>query len=378
MLGIRVRYARSILTLGTIAGLVSGCAERSDDSVDAESFVTESEAPKGHLAQTIERIGRMKEATKGEELEPRAERAEAQPLQHAPELLAARTEVRTFPGKAARTIVDQEANEAENLFFTDEGRLFVSANHDIYEYKRKADGTFTRTDHFHDDECVVEGIVESRGYLYGVCWKLKGLTLQSFFIAGELTADPTFRIVADLKREGIPNGMTVDPEGRIYAADSIKNEIIRWTLASPLELGREELWLSHQGVNGLKYVDGAIYTSRIDGSLVSHLDRIPMLSNGGAGKPQRLYSRALTVLDDIEPFEGGFVLTDFLAGTLIFWDEQRGVYGETPRGTFYGPSALAVGQAPMFTNKQLVVMEKGNFLILDERRGDLVSMYQLQ
>ena len=128
----------------------------------------------------------------------------------------------------------------------------------------------------------------------------------------------------------------------------------------------------------MKYVDGAIYTTRIDGSLVSHLDRIPLLSDGSAGKPQQLYSRALTVLDDIEPFAGGFVLTDFLAGTLIFWDEQRGVYGETPRSTFYGPSALAVGQPPMFTEQQLVVTEKGNFLILDERRGDLLSVYRLR
>lgn len=365
-----------LILLGFTTGLWS-CADADSDLFDPPSSGGYA-APAGHLAHAVEAIGHRSADSRREQVAaaPHGSRAHADELALARAAPSGETS-QALPGKVARTIVDQQVDEAENLFFTDDGRLFVSSNHDIFEFKQSPDGKFEKRDHFHE-ECVVEGIVESRGYLYGVCWRLKGLTLQSYFIAGELTRDPTFRIIADLEREGIPNGMTVDPAGRIYAADSINNEIVRWTLAAPLELAREEIWIRHAGVNGLKYVDGSIYTSRLDPSLVSYLDRIPMRSDGSAGTPERLYSRALTVLDDIEPFDGGFVITDFLAGTLIFWDPQRGVYGETPRKTFYGPSAVAIGQPPMFTERQLLVTEKGNFLILGETQGDLLSTYQLE
>jgi hypothetical protein len=282
-----------------------------------------------------------------------------------------------LPGRAARTVLDEEVNEAENLFFTDDGRLFVSGGEDIYEFERTPDGRFTKTDHF-DEDCRVEGIIQSGQYLYGVCTRNNDLTLSAFLIAGELSAQPVFHTIAPLDAASGPNGMTVDPEGRIYITNSLTQQIVRVTLASPLEVGRTEIWANGLSlVNGIKYLDDAMYVTVLDLTLISRLLRIPLLSDGSAGRPERLYERAFTVLDDILAFERGFIITDFVNGTLIFWDEQRGAYAETPTQTFYGPTSLAQGRPPMFSEGQLVVAEKGTFTVRDEVDGDLLSMYEL-
>lgn len=283
------------------------------------------------------------------------------------------------PGRRARKVVHEEVNEAENLFFTEDGRLFVSASEDIYEIKRSADGTFTKTDHF-DGDCVVEGIVRRENYLYGVCWVMESdLSIHTWLIGGEITDDPDFKIIGTLDDEVVPNGMTVDPEGRVYITYSaIEGRIVRLTFDEPLKVARKEIWAEGlPNVNGIKYLNGSMYVTQLDLSLTASFLQVPIRPDGSAGKPQKLLSRWFTVLDDILPFDDGFIITDFLAGTLVFWNPSRGVYAETPGSTFYGPSSLLRGQPPMFNDTQLLVAEKGNFGIRDEKDGDLLSVYQL-
>jgi hypothetical protein len=202
--------------------------------------------------------------------------------------------------------------------------------------------------------------------------------MPAFLIAGELTEKPVFRTIAPLASGTVANGMTLDPEGRLYITYTLTHQIVRVTFASPLEVERIDVWADGVLlVNGIKYVDHAMYVTMLDLTLVGRLLRIPMLQDGSAGEPEGLYERPLTVLDDILPFDGGIIVTDFLKGTLIFWDEQRGAYAETPEQTFYGPTSLALGQPPMFDARQLIVAEKGAFLVRDEVEGDLLSAYQL-
>jgi hypothetical protein len=176
--------------------------------------------------------------------------------------------------------------------------------------------------------------------------------------------------------------MTVDPQGYIYVTYTTSvGQIVRLTFAAPLQLKSKEVWASQlPNVNGIKYFDGALYVTLLNEELMGQFARIAVLSDGSAGKAETLYERWFTVLDDVLPFddgERGFIISDFLNGTLIFWNQQRGAYAETPAGTFYGPTSLAQGRAPMFNERQLFVAEKGNFLIRDEALGDLLSAYQL-
>lgn len=281
------------------------------------------------------------------------------------------------PGRSARTVLHEEVNEAENLFFTEEGRLFVSGGEDIYEITRGSDGKFIKTDHFHED-CLVEGIALNGGYLYGVCTRSEDPELPAFLIAGELSANPVFRSIASLPAASVPNGMTFDPEGRLYITYFLTHQIARLTFAGPLEVARNEIWADGMLLaNGLKYVDGAIYATQLDATLSGLFVRIPVRPDGKAGRLERLYWRPLAVIDDIIPFNGDFILTDFFNGTLIFWNERRGAYAETPLQTFYGPTSLAQGKAPQSNERQLIVAEKGQLMVRDEREGDLLSMYQL-
>jgi hypothetical protein len=282
-----------------------------------------------------------------------------------------------LPGRSSRTVVHEAVNEAENLFFTEDGRLFVSGGEDIYEITRDGFGTFKKSDHF-DENCLVEGIVRSGNYLYGVCTANNDASFSAFLIAGELTKDPVFRTIAALDKASIPNGITVGPEGQLFITYTLKNQILRVTLSSPLQVERTEIWADNlAAANGIKYVDQAMYVTVLDGDLVGRFLRIPVLADGSAGTPVRLFERALTVLDDVLALDDGFIITDFLKGTLIFWDAARGVYGETPGQTFYSPTAIAQGRPPMFTERQLLVTEKGTLLLRDEVNGDLLSMYQL-
>lgn len=283
-----------------------------------------------------------------------------------------------LPGQAARSVLDEQVNEAENLFFTDDGRLFVSAAEDIYEIARAEDETYTKTDHFAED-CVVEGIIQLGRYLYGVCtWNDADGSARAFLLGGELSERPMFRTIAPLEPGSAPNGMTVDEDGRIYITCSLTDQIIRVTLGAPLQVERTDVWADGLTlVNGIKYIDHAMYVTVLEVSLNSRFLRIPMLPDGSAGTPKELYRRALTLLDDIIPFEGGFIITDFVNGTLMFWDQARGLYAETPAWTFYGPTSLAQGRPPMFSERELIVAEKGTYLVRDELNGDLLSMYEL-
>jgi hypothetical protein len=282
-----------------------------------------------------------------------------------------------LPGRSSRRVLHEQVNEAENIDFTEDGRLFVSGGEDIVELSRAADGTFNRVDYFHED-CLVEGIVHSGRHLYGVCTDTADDRLPSYLIAGELTERPVLRRIASLQPAAVPNGMTVDSEGRIYITYWVVNQIVRVTLASPLELSGIEVWADNLSlVNGIKHVDNFMYVTTLDAALSSHLLRIPILPDGRAGEPQHLYERALTVFDDLLAFEGGLIVTDFLQGTLIFWEPSRGVYAETPAQTFFGPTSLAQGRPPMFNASQLIVAEKGALGVRDEVDGDLVSAYQL-
>jgi hypothetical protein len=391
MLGVRTAYVISSLGLITAASCASvpgdgapsalgapavhaGPAVAAEQSPTAAPVAETTSAP----ASIAELYAAVEEARGTQGTTPDAADEPAETLD-APELAAAPGSSRPLPGRFARRVLHEEINEAENLFFTEDGRLFVSGAEDIYEIKRAANGSFTKTDHFHE-ECVVEGIVRSQNYLYGACWTLGlDLSAKSFLIGGELSANPVFRILGDLDKDVVANGMTVDPEGRVYLTYTTgTGEIVRLTFSAPLKLQKKEVWTTGlPNVNGIKYLNGAMYVTLLNGALSGQLARVPMLPDGSAGKPEILYERWLTVLDDIAPFEDGFIITDFLKGTLIFWDQARGVYAETPSGTFYGPTSVARGVPPMFNARQLLVPEKGNFLIRDERRGDLLSIYQL-
>ena len=74
-------------------------------------------------------------------------------------------------GSESETIVDGVL-ESESLFFTADGRLFVSGGNGVYEIIQNGVGDYIKLDMFHEN-CLVEGIIQRYDYLYAVCSKLK-------------------------------------------------------------------------------------------------------------------------------------------------------------------------------------------------------------
>ena len=280
--------------------------------------------------------------------------------------------------KARRTIMP-DIPEAENMFFTADGRLFVSGGESVFEIKRDAAGTWTKTDLFHED-CLVEGITHANGYIYGVC-SLTQLDkfAEAYLLGGALTAEPRMQIIGRLDDFGVPNGMDADPQGNLYTTYSGLGTIAKLVLSKPLELARVEVWSKEElpVVNGLRFIGDFVYFTSMDlGSLGTRFGRIRIQPDGSAGRAEFLLSRGLTLFDDLGSIEGGIMLTDFVTGSVLFYRDGK-VLAETPALTFYGPSSVLQGKPPLFRQNQLLVTEKGLFGVRNETDGDRLSVYDL-
>ncbi|MCK5791735.1 MAG: hypothetical protein CSH49_14420 [Alcanivorax sp.] len=294
-------------------------------------------------------------------------------------------------GSESETIVDGVL-ESESLFFTADGRLFVSGGNGVYEIIQNGVGDYIKLDMFHEN-CLVEGIIQRYDYLYAVCSKLKPAEFaDSYLLAARISerapvpADiredevhpfMTLGVISPLAQLGIPNGMEVDEFGNIYIADSGKHDIVQVQFSDPTTVSLISLWAEDIAfaVNGLEWIgDQLYYTGIKTGTVNSVLGRIQRNTDGSAGAVDVLYQRSGTVLDDLAAYKDGVIVTDYLKGSLLFW-KQGQVVAETPADTFFAPTAVAPAQPPMFDSRALVVTEKG--LIFDDNPnwGNKVGLY---
>jgi len=142
-------------------------------------------------------------------------------------------------------VVDQ-IPDAENQFFTDDGRLFVSGGENVFEIVRRADGSYDKLDTFHE-ACIVEGITHVGNYMYAVC-TVAALPAygDAYLLAGEITATRptesdidashvhpyiTLQRIGTLQKFSIPNGLEADADGNLY----LNGSILFWQEAAPVQ-----------------------------------------------------------------------------------------------------------------------------------------------
>jgi hypothetical protein len=186
-------------------------------------------------------------------------------------------------------------------------------------------------------------------------------------------------IIGRLDDLGVPNGLDVDRSGNIFTTYYATSAIAKLVLSDPLKLARVEVWAKDDlfMVNGLRFIGDYVYFTSMDLlSLSTRYGRIPVRPDGSAGKPEFLLSRGLTVFDDLNVFEDGQMLTDFLGGTVAFLRNGK-VVAETPKATFVSPTAVLQGRPPMFRRNQLLVTEKGQLGVRGEIDGDRLSVIDL-
>lgn len=296
-------------------------------------------------------------------------------------------------GSESQTIVE-DVPDAESVLFTDDGRLFVSGGKNVFEVVKKPDGSFIKLDTFHGD-CTIEGIIIRDDYLYGVCNNLGSPDfLDSFLIAGEITpldieitnesvdgVHPSveLNIIATLPDVKIGNGMEVDFEGNLYLADSGDSRILKIILSTPTTVADMQVWADNVQyfANGIKWVGNRLYTTAIkNGTFNGQFGYIERQADGSGGEFTPIFQRNGTVLDDFIPVAGGFLITDYLKGTLLFLKNSK-VVAETESDTFYSPTSVIIGQPPMFSSDVVLVTEKGIIFEQNTKQGNKLGLFQL-
>lgn len=292
--------------------------------------------------------------------------------------------------KSETTLVVDQIPDAESQFFTDDGRLFVSGGDSVFEIVQRADGRYDKLDTFHED-CIVEGITHVGNYMYAVC-TIAALPAfgEAYLLAGEITATIpsesdigasqvhpyiTLQRIGTLDKLSIPNGLEADSEGNLYVSYFATGDIARIRLAAPMQVDRVETWSTQKItlVNGLEWVgDDLYFTGFKDTGITAIFGRIHKNDDGTAGSPQILFERKNTVLDDITYYNGGLLITDYLNGSIVFWQEHEPVQ-ETAQQIFFAPTSIAIGRPPLFDDNLLLVTEKGVILKVDTNGGDRLS-----
>lgn len=256
---------------------------------------------------------------------------------------------------------------AENLLFTDSGRLFVSGAGGVYEIQRDASGAYTRS--LASEGCTGGlGLAQRGNLLYAVCSGMK-------IFAGELSAAPMLREIFTLEDMCIPNGMALGADGNLYVVDEPLNfcvpdpSIVRLTVnpANPTQILSQETWVQGSpagllafGVgntlrfpNGLQSVGARFYGT--DGGSVYAVD---LQADGTPGPVQPLFFEA-TAHDDLGVAGDFLLVTDFVQGAIVQLTLDGEFVDATDPGTFSFPSSVRLGRPPLFEPGDIVVTETG-------------------
>jgi hypothetical protein len=256
-----------------------------------------------------------------------------------------------------------EIPDAENLLFTDSGRLFVSGGENVYEIHR-GEGGALQAEPLSATPCNFTGLAIRADTLYAGCF-------DGQLYAAPLSAVTTLAAITAL---GIaaPNGMAVGPDDALYivngplATTALPDpRILRVAFAEtdPLRISAIDTWLD-QGLltpNGLQAHDGAFYLT--DNSLpeVAVVRRIPWTAEGPG--TVTTVAQFLGVPDDLSLMptdEGVFLLVpDFALGGLRLFAPDGTLLGALPPLSLRFPSQARRGQPPLFSSDDILITEKG-------------------
>lgn len=257
--------------------------------------------------------------------------------------------------------------DAENLLFSDDGRLFVSGGENVYEITRGDDGSYA-TRALSAAACGFTGLTIQREHLYATCG-------DGRLFAAKLDQDVALTEIFQMAGMCIANGTDTGPDGRIYIVDEPLNcmeadpKIVALTLdpGDPMRVLSQETWLQGspdgtmfvgQGTvmrfpNGLRR-DGNTFYSTDGGTVFS----VGVADDGTAGAITPLFFEP-TAHDDLGLVSDGILVTDFFKGRIVLLSREGQQLQETLPGTFYEPSSVRLGRPPMFAPTDILVTDKG-------------------
>lgn len=295
--------------------------------------------------------------------------------------------------------------DAENIFLTDSGRLFMTGGTHIYEYT-KDDGVQIV---FEDSAAYHMGIAQIENYVYVISLvtkekvdfafdsakygdeKFMRLFLEYFtnaitrktLLRADLNLSPLqFETVYTFQDTVIPNGMAADQDGNLYVADLSYlpvGGITKLTLssddASPNIV--EKKWLTPAqdalAANGIVIRDQTLFFTDMDlFGLKSYVKKVDIID--GMPGPVETITEIPSFVDDFAlcNFKGteGLVVADLIRSRLVFVDiNAKTKFPIAQRSTLEMPSAVACS-CGMFDDDVILVTEKGNIFDPDSDVGN--------
>lgn len=254
-----------------------------------------------------------------------------------------------------------EIPSAENMLFTQEGRLFVSGGTNVFEITRDAAGWHAKP--LSSTSGNFTGLAQIGNVLYANCF-------DGNLYAALLTATPALQ---PIHATGLasPNGLSTGPSGELYivngplASSALPDpKIVRLKLdpANPLHVLEQADWLT----SGLSYPNGIQRRGRTlffsDSNAVPPqlglIKTVEILADGSAGVPQIFAS--FNGLPDDFSFAGTQLLAVSYSNNQIFLIGAAGqIQSQTDPRSFDNPSQVRQGQPPLFAANELLITEKG-------------------
>lgn len=263
---------------------------------------------------------------------------------------------------APRAIAEIQGPEA--IATTGGGRVFVTGRGGAYELV-DTDGTATLQPLEITAQippgCQFTGAETTGAWLFVLCTVGDG----SYLMRGRIERRvPVLDRAAALPDVGIASGLTADPRGRLYIADSRQGATAITRVTGALDEAfrpQSRPWLdSTRGgfPNGLQFARGTLYLTS-----AGRLSAIALDSAGGPGEITPITTR-LTFLDDFEVLPGGhFLLTDYSFNRLLLL---------SPRGIELGAFGHGI-KGPTDVALLSVGVDGGAAVLVTERDGERLS-----
>lgn len=272
--------------------------------------------------------------------------------------------------------------EAENLIFSDDGRLFVSGE-ELYEIMKKGDGGFEAvvipSEGTHS--ASLGGLAIRDGVLYMNDESERGLW------AGRLQRDMRMQKIYTHSGSPTPNGLAFGPDGALYSTSGPLPDLSTLTSVTRLHLDPVDPFkvLDAEKVFGLPQLPGAngLVLKGNTFYIVGYLSDLPQLSavhafdvaSDGTVGPLRRIASSQGTYDDIEVIGNRLLVANNFLNSLLMFDldgEQLADSGPI----FQGPTSLTWGRPPMFAPEDLVVAERGFLNESGSGYGDVLSVFR--
>lgn len=268
-----------------------------------------------------------------------------------------------FENACAELIPLLDIPDAENLIFSQDGRLFVSGGTNIFEVTKN--GTAFAAAPLAALDCNFTGLAIARSTLYANCG-------DGSLWAGNLNMRPmSIKRIFQMTGVALANGLVDGPDGRtLYLADGPlptsglpSPKLVKLTLDAedPMKVLMQATWLDLTGrfPNGVQRKGNVIYFTESQLPNLGQLSAVQIQTDGKAGATTRIAGLS-TIPDDFSILADGFAVTYFVTGQIVRLGLDGQVLSEFRVGTFTtGTSQARQGVPPMFSATDLLVTEKG-------------------